>query len=184
MPRIEQLRKSMKAWNMDGSSTDKCQSADGTNVSWIKHWENATGKKRTVCSYADCSQRGQHGGHIWIKGKGVYIAPICKDCNSPRNARRMQNANNGQHSNIRRGTTVVQTDFTEDMACAERRIAEPERTCELCCDDISQRPSSHTLCLSCFMEESRRCVSCRGDISQRPSSHTLCLPCFRGLSLD
>ena len=33
-------------------------------LSWIKFWESATGKTRELCSYIDCTEKADTGGHM------------------------------------------------------------------------------------------------------------------------
>ena len=51
-----------------------------------------------------------------------WIVPICAECNSPLNDKRMQNSE-GNHSRIRVGCLVVKTKYTFEMRTAQRRIA-------------------------------------------------------------
>ena len=113
------LHSDRHAWNVDGSSADKLD-----NCSWIRRWETATGLKREAraCSYSDCTRRAEVGGHIWIKGCGVYIAPICNACNYHANVKRLQ-TEGGSHSSLRKGTVVVKTQVTGEMRNADRRFA-------------------------------------------------------------
>ena len=170
------FRSAELAWNIDGSSSD--QLVEG---SWIKHWENLTGLQRGVCSYRDCRNLAEHGGHVWIKHRGVCLTPICATCNSPRNVDRMQHKN-GRHSKLRANLTVLGMTYTADMQHSDRRIAvkrkRARRVCEVCDDDISDRPASHAMCLLCYCAR-RVCVVCDDDISDRPTSHAMCLSCYR-----
>lgn len=143
------LRGKIHAWNVNASSSDV-----RAYVSWIKQWENATGLARGRCSFDDCTQRAEVGGHVWIKKNGVFIAPICKSCNYYANADRMQSID-GCHSFLRRGTVVFKTEMTDDMRNAERWFA-----------------VSHE-------SRRRRCMDCDGDISDRPDTHLRCLICYR-----
>ena len=114
---VYSLDKDCHAWNVDGSCTDTLY-----KTSWIKFWEEKTGLKRDICSFADCNKKAQVGGHIWLKRKGPHIAPICNGCNYIRNVKRCQ-SDDGKHSTFRKGTTVVRVELTEDMKNADRRIA-------------------------------------------------------------
>jgi len=171
--RAFKLVQDLHAWNVDGSSADRL-----VHCSWIKHWEDETGLQRGVCSFEGCSHEAEHGGHVWIKNKGVYIAPVCKSCNYIKNIDRMQHGD-GKHSSLRRGTVVVKTEYTEEMACSDRRIAINVRRCEQCDADISDRPPGHTRCLGCYRSPGRQCEQCAADISDRPPTHTRCLGCYR-----
>lgn len=161
------------AWNVDGSSSDK----PPYGTSWIRHWEKQTGLVRSACAYDGCRRKATHGGHVWIKLRGVHLAPICAPCNSTRNADRMQHEK-GRHSYLSAGTVVVHMRHTTEMQWSERRIACDARECEECGRDISNRPASHTVCLQCF--RGRRCDTCGRSIDKQPRTHTLCLPCYRG----
>jgi hypothetical protein len=142
MPRAERLDRAVPAWNVDGSSGD-CLAWG----SWIKFWETHARQKRGKCAYADCSRRAEVGGHVWMKMRGLCIAPICHSCNSCRNPDRMQHAD-GQHSRLRSGTVVVRIWPTAEILGAARRVA--IRVCATCRCDISARPRSHTLCYPCW----------------------------------
>ena len=170
-PTVKRLLRGVDAWNVDGSSTDKLH-----RQSWIVFWEEQTGLRRNKCSYKGCSRRGEHGGHLWLKGHGVCIAPICSRCNNPHNIDRWQQSGGG-NSTLNTGVTVVHVGMTRDMKTAPRMIA--VRCCESCELDISDRPANHTLCLDCWRGGGRHCESCELDISDRPANHTLCLDCWR-----
>lgn len=149
---VFRLPEDIHAWNVDGSSTDQLLSC-----SWIEYWEKETGLQRGKCSYKDCKKAADHGGHIWLKRKGVFIAPICRGCNYSLNAKRQQNID-GNHSFLRKGTTVVKSEITPDMKSAERRFAiatesvqqQEERTCTECETIISNLPKHYYMCLSCY----------------------------------
>jgi len=49
---------------------------------------------------------------------GVYITPICEECNDVENEARFQTGN----SHLREGSVVVAVEYTEDMLNAERRF--------------------------------------------------------------
>mmetsp|Transcript_18344 Transcript_18344/g.35051 ORF Transcript_18344/g.35051 Transcript_18344/m.35051 type:complete len:274 (-) Transcript_18344:49-870(-) len=163
----------MKAWNVDGSASDKA----GYNRSWISVWEETTGKMPGRCSYSDCHNHATVGGHVWIARSGVHLAPICTSCNHPQNVQRMQGAN----AFLRAGTWIFKKDYTNDMAQAPRNLAIP--VCDICGQDISQLPSSYTLCSDCIRAAqdpfSRCCQDCQQDISERPDHHVQCLRCYR-----
>ena len=113
------LERSVEAWNIDGSS-----SATPEGTSFIQDAMNATGRRVGRCSFDGCDRPAVVGGHIWIaKREGAqfgrpFIAPICRQCNSPRNTYRMQNAGARLRANI----AVTPVSFTQDMRQAERRI--------------------------------------------------------------
>ena len=208
---VFRLQQDLQAWNIDGSSSDKLY-----RTSWIKYWEQMSGSGRRRCAFTTCNSNAELGGHIWIKGhssrRGVWIVPICKKCNYCENENRKRNAQ-GQHPFLRQGTLVVRTEYTDDMASAERRVSscdgDPmwvddyddyleydeddwERQCEVCSDDISDRPPNHSMCLNCYhsrrssgggdtskRSRGRRCEGCSDDISDRPPNHSVCLNCYR-----
>ena len=218
-PDVYQLTDDLPGWNMDGSSTDKLASG-----SWIKHWEEKSQLPRWRCAYKDCDNPGEHGGHVWIKGhssraNGVWIVPICKSCNYCENRKRRQCVD-GNHSEIRKGAVVVRTEFTGDMATAERRFAESadaydygddegyesEAYSEMDSDgydddedddetdddetddedddetdDEFSRGNFYSSKLgSAKKPRGRQCGDCGADISNRPSNHYKCLSCFSG----
>ena len=113
------LERSVEAWNIDGSS-----SATPEGTSFIQDAMNATGRRVGRCSFDGCDRPAVVGGHIWIaKREGAkfgrpFIAPICRQCNSPRNTYRMQNAGARLRANI----AVTPVSVTQDMRQAERRI--------------------------------------------------------------
>ena len=102
------------AWNVRGSSTHKPESS-----SWIREWEEKTGLSREVCScaYDGCTCTNVVGGHIWLKGLGPHIAPICQRCNNVQNYTRTR-ATDGHHSLIKAGTAVFKTEYTKGMKAA------------------------------------------------------------------
>lgn len=176
------LRDDMLAWNVDGSSSHRYE-----DISWIRIWEVETGQRRGRCCYSDCPMPAQIGGHIWICRHGVFIAPICRACNDAQNPRRMQNS----QSTLRAGSIVVMSEYTEDMASAQRRIVEKIiRRCSGCNCDISDQPENHTQCPQCYRGQQqqrwsrrrcrRRCQGCGKNISDRPENHTFCWQCYRG----
>ena len=169
---VEVLRNAVSAWNADGTGSDRPERG-----SWIQLWEDMTGRNRGACAYAGCWRAAEDGGHVWMKMKGLCIVPICRQCNSVTNTDRMQQQD-GQHSQLRAGITVVRLAPTPEMRHADRRIA--VRVCAECECDISGRPRTHTLCLECWQggRRVRVCAECECDISDRPRSHTLCLECW------
>jgi hypothetical protein len=171
---VTRLIKSTEAWNVDGSS-DACP----TSRSWIADAENATGRTRGRCSYEGCDAPATVGGHVWVKGSGCFIAPICSKCNYHRNTKRMQ----GAGSRLRANIDVTRTKQTIGMKTATRRIVLKRRRCSSCNVDISKRPKTHKVCLNCFRsgtrDRKRKCDICNVDMSNRPKSHKVCLDCFR-----
>jgi len=196
---VHTLQNDCAAWNVDGSSTCKILFS-----SWISFWESKTGTSRGICSFSSCNKTAEIGGHVWLKRKGPHIAPICSGCNYHKNVKRMQSSD-GQHSFIKKGTTVVKVEFTEDMKNAVRRIAvndkdmddiDDESTNEesdesrdeesdesdisWVADSLFESPSSHRQRGMVSTAFSRRsCVYCGVDISDRPVTHDRCLSCFR-----
>lgn len=61
------------------------------NMSWLKYWEKITGKTASFCSVCGCVNKAEHGGHVkrcdvfW--DHGVYIVPLCAECNNPNNTK-------------------------------------------------------------------------------------------------
>ena len=167
-----------QAWNVDGSSDDVLEGS-----SWIRHWEEATGSRRGQCSCVGCGRAASVGGHVWLKGRGVHLAPICAGCNSCDNAGRMQHAE-GRHPELKARTRVVPLRMTEGMRRAERRLARDVRECRCCGADIGGRPAHHEECLSCFrsarkrQRRERECRSCGVSIESSPAHHWLCRGCF------
>lgn len=115
--KVVRLTESVEAWNVDGSS-DACP----RRGSWIQAVESATGRRRGKCSFADCPNRAEVGGHVWIRNTGCFIAPICKPCNRCDNLSRMQ----GSGSRLRRNIEVMETEMTWGMRNAPRRIVVEE----------------------------------------------------------
>ena len=68
-----------KVKNRKGSGDEKCT----TCGSWLRHWENGTGKTASICGSADCNDKPVVGGHVLkVGGDGAsYITPICTGCN-------------------------------------------------------------------------------------------------------
>eukprot|EP00557_Chaetoceros_sp_GSL56_P004020 CAMPEP_0176505466 /NCGR_PEP_ID=MMETSP0200_2-20121128/16512_1 /TAXON_ID=947934 /ORGANISM="Chaetoceros sp., Strain GSL56" /LENGTH=212 /DNA_ID=CAMNT_0017905027 /DNA_START=12 /DNA_END=648 /DNA_ORIENTATION=+ len=146
---VHTLQNDCAAWNVDGSSTCKILFS-----SWISFWESKTGTSRGICSFSSCNKTAEIGGHVWLKRKGPHIAPICSGCNYHKNVKRMQSSD-GQHSFIKKGTTVVKVEFTEDMKNAVRRIAVNDKDM----DDIDDESTNEE------SDESRDEESDESDIS-------------------
>jgi hypothetical protein len=191
------LDEAVGAWNIDGSSDALAESG-----SWLRDAEEATGRRRGRCSFEGCPNQAEVGGHVWIKGVGCFIAPICKPCNRYGNQDRMQ----GAKARLRKNIEVTRTGMTEGMRTATRRVAGGgggrRRRCESCDNDISDRPASHTLCLGCWSGSGRRgggrsgraagrsgrgggrrgggrvCDACGVSIAGAPTTHYLCRKCF------
>ena len=172
------LMRDKNAWNVDGSK-DAVPPFGG---SWIRYWKSKTGKNaHKRCSFVSCEAEAEVGGHIWIGGgNAVYIAPICKRCNSCKNEKRMQ----GSGSQLRSGTEVVLGIYTNGMHRADRRIAIPERKCRNCGVDISNQPPHHRKCYDCFQtvgvvrNPERACGNCGVDISNQQPHHRKCYGCW------
>ena len=166
----------MSAWNVDGS-TDAVAACG----SWLALAEHATGRKRGTCSFEGCSNRAQVGGHVWIARLGPCIAPICKPCNLCGNQSRMQ----GGGSRLRKGVEVTRTGMSEGMCTAKRRApterVKRRRRCEACGADVSDRPTSHTLCYPCWRGDggrgARSCAACGGRFVPSKTFHRLCEDC-------
>lgn len=112
---ILKLQDNFPAWNIDGSTSD----SPPEGFTWITFAEHITGKKRGKCSFSDCYEKAQVGGHLWIRQIGCCIAPICSKCNYHENEKRMQ----GGNSKVRKGTTVIKIGLTEEMTSAPRRYS-------------------------------------------------------------
>ena len=194
-PATRALQRSVDAWNMDGSSDAQAESG-----SWLRDAEEATGRLRGRCSFDGCPNQAEVGGHVWIKGEGCFIAPICRPCNRFNNPERMQ----GAGARLRANIEVTRTAMTEGMRNAGRRIAvggggghsgndgswgaqnRARRECQACAKDIADRPESHQLCRGCYSSRGgnsfqpalRACQECGTDIGDQPPSHTRCFGCF------
>lgn len=203
---VVRLAEPIHAWNVDGSS-----SAIPSSSSWIAEAEARTGRQRGRCSYEGCGNLADVGGHVWVEGHGVFIAPICRWCNRYDNEQRMQDA----HARLRGGIEITRAEYTEDMRNSERRfIRSPPRTprasrraCRACGVDVSDKPERYDLCYDCHRRRRdggggrgggvgrggrgrtsasasrarrrRPCERCGEDISERPSTHFLCSSCYR-----
>lgn len=64
----------------------KNSSCDKASKGWLTKWSKETGEsKNCVCSFRNCNNPAELGGHLWIEGESLeyyYIAPICKKCNN------------------------------------------------------------------------------------------------------
>ena len=100
------LDRAVCAWNVDGSAD-----AVPRMESFIRDAERATGRRRGRCSYDGCERDAVVGGHVHARGFGAVIAPICRECNSPRNLSRRQ----GGGSRLRAGIAVTRAEVTEGM---------------------------------------------------------------------
>ena len=52
--------------------------------SWLKYWENQTGRRATHCGAIDCYSTGTLvGAHVQKVNGGneLYITPLCAECN-------------------------------------------------------------------------------------------------------
>lgn len=167
----------VEAWNVDGSSSAKPPSFRGDT--WLAWTCRETGRGPGNCAYAGCERRAQVGGHIWVKGNGVYVAPICRPCNSPDNIFRMQ----GAGAMIKAQKLLTACEYTDDMARMPRRFYwQFMRECDTCDEDITRAPDWHRFCDECYQREkyrSRFCEGCGYDITSTPLSRTMCTPCWR-----
>mgnify|MGYP006872152980 FL=1 len=132
-----------------------------------------SGLSRGRCAFSDCDRGAEHGGHVWIKGyasqtRGVWIAPVCKQCNYCENLKRQRDAR-GQHSFVRKGTVVVRTKYTPDMANAERRVSYPDDGEEYDSDDYDEDDWEEQICEACGFDLP----------FGTPKHHTKCPDCFR-----
>ena len=121
------LDRPVEAWNVDGSA-----SAVPESGSFIQDAMRATGRRVGRCSFRECDRPAVVGGHVWIsRREGAefgrpFIAPICRQCNSTRNARRMQ----GAGARLRASVAVTPVAVTPGMREAERRVVERAGTSE------------------------------------------------------
>ena len=111
---VVRLERAVHAWNIDGSAD-----AVPRMQSFIRDAERATGRRRGRCSYERCERDAVVGGHVHARGFGAVIAPICRECNSPRNLSRRQ----GGGSRLRAGIAVTRAEVTEGMLTGDRRYA-------------------------------------------------------------
>ena len=115
---VVRLTESVEAWNVDGSSDARPRGG-----SWLQTAETETGRRRGRCSFAGCCNGAQVGGHVWIRGEGCFVAPICRSCNRCDNPSRMQ----GAGARLRGHIDVVRAEVTWGMRNAPRRLAVEER---------------------------------------------------------
>ena len=159
--------------------------------SFIRDAERATGRRRGRCSYDGCERDAVVGGHVHARGFGAVIAPICRECNSPRNLSRRQ----GGGSRLRAGIAVTRAEVTEGMLTGERRYAHRSwggghRERDVCRDcGVTRVERGRDACERCRRRRAlrpdataaatRRSCACGVDISDRPVRHTVCLRCYR-----
>jgi hypothetical protein len=183
---VVRLERAVCAWNMDGSAD-----AVPRMESFIRDAERATGRRRGRCSYDGCERDAVVGGHVHARGFGAVIAPICRECNSPRNLSRRQ----GGGSRLRAGIAVTRAEVTEGMLTGERRYAhrswrEGHRGGDVCRDcGVTRVERGRDACERCRRRRAlrpdataaatRRSCACGVDISDRPVKHTVCLRCYR-----
>ena len=186
---VVRLARAVDAWNIDGSADAVPRSA-----SFILDAERATGRRRGRCSYDGCDRDAEVGGHVYARGIGVVIAPICRRCNSPRAETRRQ----GGGSRLRAGIEVTRAAISEGMLTANRRYAprspvrrggdEVVMKCRDC--GVTRVERARATCEPCRRRRQlnpvaaaaasrRACGECGEDISGRPASHTVCLRCYR-----
>lgn len=61
---------------------------DMRKASWLKYWEDVTGRTAHSCSYFGCSNKADIGGHLFLflySQNYTYIAPICFSCKYEKN---------------------------------------------------------------------------------------------------
>jgi hypothetical protein len=183
---VVRLERAVCAWNMDGSAD-----AVPRMESFIRDAERATGRRRGRCSYDGCERDAVVGGHVHARGFGAVIAPICRECNSPRNLSRRQ----GGGSRLRAGIAVTRAEVTEGMLTGERRYAHRSwggghRGGDVCRDcGVTRVERGRDACERCRRRRAlrpdataaatRRSCACGVDISDRPVKHTVCLRCYR-----
>ena len=177
---VVRLERAVDAWNIDGSGD-----AVPRMESFIRDAERATGRRRGLCSYEGCGRGAEVGGHVHARGFGAVIAPICRECNSPRNLSRRQYGG----SRLRAGIEVTRAEVTEGMLMADRRYA--PRSWGVCRDcGVTRVARGRDACERCrrlrglrpdatAAATRRSCRECGEDISNRPASHTVCLRCYR-----
>ncbi len=184
---VVRLERAVCAWNMDGSAD-----AVPRMESFIRDAERATGRRRGRCSYDGCERDAVVGGHVHARGFGVVIAPICRECNAPRNDARRQ----GGGSRLRAGIAVTRAEVTEGMLTGDRRYASrswggDHRGGDVCRDcGVTRVERGRDACEPCRRRRAlrpdataaatrRSCGECGVDISDRPVWHTVCLRCYR-----
>jgi hypothetical protein len=55
--------------------------------SWLKHWENFSGKKAGLCVEHNCTEKAEVGAHVQKTNSTSakwYIIPLCKNHNNQR----------------------------------------------------------------------------------------------------
>tara|TARA_B110001450_G_C17282020_1_gene343882 strand:- start:45 stop:512 length:468 start_codon:yes stop_codon:yes gene_type:complete len=135
------LNGNFPTWNIDGSSDTR----PPEGFSWITWAEHITGKKRGRCSYNDCNNSANVGGHVWVKQIGCCITPICSSCNHHNNSKRWQ----GSDSVLRSGITVIKTDMSQGMTDVNRRVVVNAKCCK-CKKNFIPKQENHRLCDYCF----------------------------------
>lgn len=70
--------KTMKVKNINGTSNNNCKCG-----SWLKHWENFSGRVSLFCSASNCSEIATDGAHVQkeIGNNNWYIIPLCRGHN-------------------------------------------------------------------------------------------------------
>ena len=184
---VVRLERAVHAWNIDGSAD-----AVPRMQSFIRDAERATGRRRGRCSYEGCERDAVVGGHVHACGFGAVIAPICRECNSPRNLSRRQ----GGGSRLRAGIAVTRAEVTEGMLTGDRRYASrswggDHRGGDVCRDcGVTRVERGRDACERCRRRRAlrpdataaatrRSYGECGVDISNRPASHTVCFRCYR-----
>lgn len=66
--------------NVEGTGGDRCSRCG----SWIKHWENLSGKRADKCASVGCPNNATDGAHVYIlpDRDSIYIIPLCHECNT------------------------------------------------------------------------------------------------------
>lgn len=74
--------------NVNGTAGRKCNCG-----SWIKHWRDYSGSKRSKCSVLGCSNEAEVGAHVIHTDKRTsnkqWIVPLCRPCNHKYNDKNM-----------------------------------------------------------------------------------------------
>ena len=66
--------------NINGTSDNSCICG-----SWLKHWENFSGKKAGLCAEVSCQNKAEVGAHVQKEKSNTskwYIIPLCSKHNN------------------------------------------------------------------------------------------------------
>ncbi len=66
--------------NINGTSDNTCKCG-----SWLKHWENFSGKKAGLCAEVSCQASAEVGAHVQKENSSSskwYIIPLCSKHNN------------------------------------------------------------------------------------------------------